>query len=242
MRLGALLVGRDPQKLHEEARQLEDEGYDSLWSAQAMGRGFFMTDPFIALSVAAGVTQRVELGTAILQLPLYNPTDVALKAMSLQRVSGGRFLLGVGAGSTESDFSIHGAAFSERFETFAQSLSNLRETMSAGTAHDGSIGASGGPPLFFGTWGKNVARAANEFDGWIASGMHRTPEQCRSAIEVFREAGGQRAIVSTIRVMPDTDLGEMKDILAAYAEAGFDDAVVMVLAEGKSAEVCSMVV
>ena len=231
MRLGALLVPGNPSGYAEQARQLEAEGYDSIWSAQAMGRGFLMPDPFVALSVAAGATEKVELGTAILQIPLYNPTDLAIKAISLNQVSGDRFLLGVGAGSTESDYLIHGADYANRFKAFEQTLSALRSTMADGGAHGGNIGAQGGPPLFFGTWGKNVQRAANEFDGWIASGMHRSPEECAEALQGYRAADGQRAIVSTIRVMPDTDLGEMAETLAAYKEAGFDDAVVMVFAE-----------
>ncbi len=228
MRLGALLT---PGNTAELARALEGEGFDTIWAAQAMGRGFMMTDPFIALSVAAGVTDRVELGTAILQLPIYNATDVALKAVSLNQVSGGRFLMGLGAGSTESDFQIHREDFSGRFSVFEERLSQLRETFADGSANGGNIGISGGPPLFFGTWGKNVQRAATEFDGWIASGMHRSPEQCAEAIQGYRAAGGQRAVVSTIRIMPDTDLGEMNDTLAGYAEAGFDDAVVMNLSD-----------
>lgn len=227
MRLGALLVGAEPQMVAERARELEGEGFDSIWSPHAMGRGFMMLDPFVMLSVAAASTARVEIGTAILQIPLYNPTDLALKAMSLQQVSGGRFVFGVGAGSTQSDYTIHGADFEGRFAAFEDCLAQLRSTFADGSAHGGTIGATGGPPLFFGTWGKNVERAANEFDGWIASGMHRTPAQCIDAIERYRASGGSRAMVSTIRILPDTDLGEMKDTLAAYAEAGFDDAVVM---------------
>ena len=241
MRLGALLVPGNPAGLAEQARQLEGEGYESIWSAQAMGRGFLMTDPFVALSAAAAVTSEVELGTAILQLPLYNATDTALKALSLDQISGGRFILGVGAGSTESDYQIHREDFGGRFQTFETRLQQLQDTLKDGSANGGNVGASGGPPLFFGTWGKNVERAASEFDGWIASGMHRTPAQCAQAIPRYRQAGGQRAIVSTIQVLPDTDLGEMKDILAAYAEAGFDDAVVMVLAADKLGAVRQLV-
>ena len=241
MRLGALLVPGQPAELSTQARRLEQEGYDSIWSAQAMGRGFLMTDPFVGLSVAAGVTERVELGTAILQLPLYNPTDVALKALSLQQVSGGRFLMGLGAGSTESDYVIHRADFSQRFRDFEATLAALRNTLADGSANGGNVGASGGPPLLFGTWGKNVARAATEFDGWIASGMHRTPEQCAQALQGYRVEGGKRAIVSTIQVMPDTDLGELKETLGLYAEAGFDDAVVMVFAADKLADVRNLV-
>ena len=240
MRLGALLVPQDPSQLADQARRLEGEGFDSIWSAQAMGRGFMMVDPFVALSVAAGVTTTVELGTAILQLPLDKPTDIALKAMSLHGVSGQRFLFGVGAGSTESDYQIHRQDFSARFSGFEENLEALRDTLRDGSANGGNIGACGGPPLLFGTWGKRVERAAREFDGWIASGMHRTPGQCAEALAHYRAAGGSRAIVSTIRVLPETDLGEMRDTLAAYAEAGFDDAVVMILS-GALADVRKLV-
>ena len=226
MRLGALLT---PGVVAGQARMLEAEGFDSIWSAQAMGRGFMMNDPFVALSVAAGVTERVELGTAILQLPIYNATDIALKALSLQVQAPNRLLLGLGAGSTESDYIVHRADFTQRFKVFEERLVQLRETLADGSANGGNLGASGSPPLLFGTWGKNVTRAATEFDGWIASGMHRTPEQCKNALDQYRAAGGQRAVVSTIRVLPDTDLAELRDMLAAYAAAGFDDAVVILM-------------
>ena len=246
MRLGALLTPGNPAQLAQQAIQLEAAGFDSIWSAQAMGRGFLMVDPFVALSVAAGVTQKVELGTAILQLPLYNATDSALKAMSLHLVSGGRFLLGVGAGSTESDYTIHRQDFAQRFQVFEEGLQQLRQTLADGSANGGNIGTEGVPPqsapqMLYGTWGKHVARAATEFDGWIASGMHRTPEQCAEAIVGYRKASGQRAVVSTIRVMPDTDLGALGDTLAAYAAAGFDDAVVMVLGDTPLNEIRKLV-
>ncbi len=240
MRLGALLTpsdGADARHIANCARTLEGAGFDSIWSAHAMGRGFMMADPFVALSVAAAVTE-LEVGTAILQLPLYNPTDVALKAFSLQQVAAGRLVLGVGAGSTESDYLVHGEPFAGRFARFETALSALRGTFTDGSAGAGNVtpwvGVQGGPPVFFGTWGKNVERAAREFDGWIASGMHRTPEQCAAAIARYRSAGGGRAIVSTIRVMPGADLGELKVRLGTFEAAGFDDAVVMILPGGPS--------
>ena len=84
-------------------------------------------------------------------------------------------------------------------------------------------------PLYFGTWWKNAARAAQEFDGWMASGMKSTIEEAEGALRVYREAGGGRAIVTTILVAPDADLGELRARLARYADAGFDDAVLMPL-------------
>ena len=71
MRLGALLTpaGDHPDHLVNEARAIESAGFDSIWSAHAMGRGLMMHDPLLALTAAAAVTTRVELGTGILQLP-----------------------------------------------------------------------------------------------------------------------------------------------------------------------------
>jgi alkanesulfonate monooxygenase SsuD/methylene tetrahydromethanopterin reductase-like flavin-dependent oxidoreductase (luciferase family) len=234
MRLGALLGPVDPanaNSLAEQARELEGEGFDSLWSAQATGRGFMMSDPFIELTAAVVATDKVELGTGILQLSLYEPVDVALKAFSLMQVAGGRLLLGVGAGSTEVDHLIHRSDFDARFNTFNEKLALLRGWFSDGEQEGRSIspwsGVAGGPKLGYGTWGKGVARAAKEFDFWIASGTHRNADDLEKTIPGYREAGGKRAIVSTILITGETDLSELEDTLARYAGMGFDDAVVM---------------
>ena len=87
-----------------------------------------------------------------------------------------------------------------------------------------------------GTWGQSDKRAATEFDGWIASGMHRTPAECGEALTAYRAAGGQRAIVSTIIVTGNTDTGALREQLTSYADAGFDDAVLMVYPGAPSLE------
>ncbi len=237
MKLGALLGPiTDPSRsdfLAEQAKALEGEGFGSLWTAQAVGRGFMLTDPIVALTVAASVTRSVEIGTAVLQVPLYDPLDLAYRVLSLQQVCGDRLRLGVGAGSTQNDFDTFGRDYESRFQDFETALATLREVF----AHGGSgarqlspwPAVQGGPPIFYGTWGKGVERAAQEFDGWIASGMHRTPEQVAAAAARYQAAGGGRAIVSTIQVGKDTDLGELRERFAVFSEAGFDDAVVMLL-------------
>ena len=237
VRIGALLGPiLDPEQgnaLAEQARTLAGEGFSSLWSVQAVGRGFMLTDPLIALAVAASVTEDVEVGTAVLQIPLYEPMDLAHRIFSLQQVAGGRFILGVGAGSTPADFAAFGRVFDGRFSDFESSLAALREIFADGSRDGVNLSpwpaVAGGPPIFLGTWGKGVARAATEFDGWIASGMHRTPAQVADAASGYHAAGGGRSIVSTIQVDGSTDLGELKETLAVYREAGFDDAVVMLM-------------
>ncbi len=235
MRLGALLGPIEditrPDSLADQARSLEGEGYASLWTAQAVGRGFMMTDPFVTLSIAAAVTKEVELGTAILQLPFYATADVALKSFSLMQASGNRLLLGLGAGSTESDHEAHHSNFDQRFRTFNAKLADLQNTFATGQCNGVDLApwehVQGGPPLIYGTWGAGVARAASEFDAWIGSAMHRSIEQLEEAITGYRAAGGQRAIATTIVLSRETDLGELGDFLARLAEASFDDAIVM---------------
>ena len=240
MRLGALLgpvTGNSPGNLlAEQARTLATEGFDSLWSAQALGRGFMLTDPFVALSVAATAAEDVELGTAVVQAPLYHPMDLAHRIFSLQQVCGNRLIMGLGAGSTPDDFGAYSRPFETRFEDFRAVVDSLRQIFRTGGREHGSLSpwssVQGGPPLFLGSWGKGVERAAKEFDGWIASAHYRTVEQVIAALGRYREAGGGRAVVSTIQLPAGTDLGELHDRLARFAEAGFDDAVVFILPGG----------
>jgi len=243
MRLGALLgpVGNSAGAgfLAGQARAYVAEGFDSLWAAQAVGRGFMITDPLIALTVAAAVTEEVELGTAVVQLPLYAPGDLAQRVFSLMQIAGNRLTLGVGAGSTAADFRVFDRSYESRFADFNRGVAALRELFATGRREGIDLcpwpSVLGGPPLLLGSWGAGVERAAGQFDGWIASGAYRSPDEVIDALGRYRHAGGGRAIVSTIQLGPATDLGEMRETLARYAEAGFDDAVVMLMPGGPTA-------
>ncbi|NIP14083.1 MAG: LLM class flavin-dependent oxidoreductase [Pseudomonadales bacterium] len=243
MRLGALLGpivdASAPNALADQARRYAGEGFESLWSAQAIGRGAMYTDPIVALSVAAAVTEQVELGTAVVQVPLYHPVDLAHRVLSLRQVAGDRLLLGVGAGSTQTDFDAFDRDYASRFRVLNTSAELLRQLFEEGRAGEIDLSAwpavLGGLPLLLGSWGNGVVRAATDFDGWIASAHYRTPDQVIEALEGYRAAGGKRAVVSTILLGAGTELGETGEMLTRFAEAGFDDAVVMLLPGGPSA-------
>ena len=240
MRLGALLGPiadpNRPRELAEQSRRYVGEGFQNLWTAQAVGRGFMMTDPLVALTIAATVTEDVDLGTAVLQVPLYPPMDLAHRVYSLQQISGNRLILGVGAGSTPADFEALGRDYTTRFDDFTSSIEDLRTIFQTGSLRDSGLSpwaaVEGGPPLFLGSWGHGVERAAAEFDGWIASAHYRTPDEIVAALRRYRAAGGGRAIVSTIQLSAGTDLAELKAMLDQFSDAGFDDAVVMFLPGG----------
>ncbi|QLH21410.1 LLM class F420-dependent oxidoreductase [Streptomyces sp. Rer75] len=94
MRLGLALGywGRGPDPRHLElARQAEQLGYDSVWTAESWG-----SDAFTPLTWIAAHTSRIRLGTAIAQMAARTPTATAMQALTLDHLSGGRMMLGLG--------------------------------------------------------------------------------------------------------------------------------------------------
>jgi alkanesulfonate monooxygenase SsuD/methylene tetrahydromethanopterin reductase-like flavin-dependent oxidoreductase (luciferase family) len=243
MRLGALIgpagASPAPHALVDQSRSLEGEGFDGLWVAQAVGRGMMVPDPFVSLAAAAAVTGRVQLGTAVIQVPLYEPSELAHRIFSLRQLAGNRLVVGVGAGSTESDFRVFGRDYASRFARFHSGLAALRDLLAKGS--DDHVDLSpwpnvlGVPPFLYGTWGKDLTRAARDFDGWIASALHRSDEQVIEALQDYRASGGRRAIVSSIFLGPEEPPGANRRRLEAFAEAGFDEAVVVLLPGGPTA-------
>ncbi|MFI9117568.1 LLM class F420-dependent oxidoreductase [Streptomyces venezuelae] len=94
MRLGLALGywGRGPSAAHLDlAREAERLGYDSVWTAEAWG-----SDAFTALTWIAAHTSRIRLGTAVAQMAARAPTTTAMHALTLDHLSGGRVMLGLG--------------------------------------------------------------------------------------------------------------------------------------------------
>ena len=235
LRLGAALpvgvLGGGPltgEAVAANAALLEQLGYRSIWVFDAVGRGFILPDPLMALSVAATVTAEVELGTGVLQLPIRNTAELAHRILTLHLLAGSRLLLGVGPGSTEADFTTFGADYGQRFARFDEQLGQLRRWLETGSFAGASLSpwpvVAGGPPIYLAGWrGPWVERAATEAPGWIASGAHADDVALADGIGRFREAGGARAIVTNVQVGEDTDV--VIDRLHHLAELGFDDAV-----------------
>jgi len=243
MRLGATLAHLSPAPptpIADGAKRLVGAGFESLWVPQLIGRGTFVPDPFVTLAVAATATEGVELGTATVQVPLHHPADLAHRILSLQLVCGDRLTLGLSPGSTATDFATLDRDYAARFRTFQQNVARLRVLLADGRDERADLAPfdaiNGRPPLLLGSWGANVERAAREFDGWLAAGHRRTPEAIIDAHQRFRAAGGKRAIVCAIRLRSDDDLGPTGEALHRYADAGFDDAVVLIEPAGPTPE------
>jgi alkanesulfonate monooxygenase SsuD/methylene tetrahydromethanopterin reductase-like flavin-dependent oxidoreductase (luciferase family) len=243
MRLGATLAHLSPgppYPIAEWARRLVGAGFESLWTPEIIGRGSLVPDPFVTLAVAATATEGVELGTATVQVPLHHPAELAHRILSLAPVCGDRLTLGLSPGSTAADYAALDRDHATRFRVFRRNVARLRGLLADGRDADADLAppesAADGVPLLLGSWGANVERAAREFDGWLASGYRTTADEIVAAHARYRAAGGRRAIVCAVPLAASTDLGAAREDLRRYAEAGFDDAVVLIEPGGPDPE------
>lgn len=249
MRLGcALPLGSldggplGPDSIADSAAAIETVGYSSLWTFDAVGRGFMLPEPLMALSIAATATERIELGTGIMQLPIRGAADVAHRALTLSLVAPGRVLFGVGPGSTEADFVAFDGDYSTRFSRFEEQWAELQSfvrTGSVGERHLSPWPAVGdGPSLALAGWrGRWVTRAATEADAWIASAFHADDEALADGLARYRAAGGERAVVTNVQTAGEID-GAVERA-RRLGEMGFDDVVVfdMTASRGRLAEI-----
>jgi len=98
IRCGVVLTGGDRDATLRQAQRIEALGFDSLWVGDHIAFHVPITDSLTLLAFAAGVTERVSLGTAVYLLPLRHPTLIAKSTASLDLLSGGRLVFGVGVG------------------------------------------------------------------------------------------------------------------------------------------------
>ena len=119
MRLGFYMgyapPGTNPLELIELAQEAERLGYDSAWAAEAWG-----TDAVSVLAWLGATTERIKLGSAILQMPGRTPALTAMTAATLDLLSGGRLLLGLGPSGPQVVEGWHGAAVGEAARAHAR--------------------------------------------------------------------------------------------------------------------------
>jgi hypothetical protein len=131
--------GSDPGVLREWGRIVEGLGFDLLMVSDHVvvtpdvavryPEPFF--EPFTTLSWLAGITTRLRLGTTVIVLPYRHPLLVARMAGNLDELSGGRLVLGVGAGGARQEFEALGVPFAKRGQLTDQYLIALREAWGA---------------------------------------------------------------------------------------------------------------
>jgi alkanesulfonate monooxygenase SsuD/methylene tetrahydromethanopterin reductase-like flavin-dependent oxidoreductase (luciferase family) len=194
-------------RVADYARRIEARGFPGIWVGDSLGRGRPTLDPLIELSVLAAVTQKVELGVSVLQIPLRHPIELAHRVQSLQALSGNRLHLGVGSGSTRADFELLGYDFDHRFGTMKRSLETMRRTWRGEAVNAGGTlslwpGCEGGPPILMGAWRSPrwITFAAQECQGWTPSGRFSNWDDLEHGIRIYRDAGGTNAVLANVAV------------------------------------------
>ena len=198
--------GQSLERIANYARRIEAAGFPGIWVTDSLGRGRPTLDPLVALAALAAVVKRVELGTAVLQVSLRHPVDLAHRVQSVQALSGNRLRLGVGSGSTQADFDLFGADYAQRFRTLMSSLDLMRHTWRGEPVNGGTLtpwpGSEGGPPVLLGAWRNPrwITYAARQCQGWIASGLYSSWEDLENGMRIYREAGGVNAVLANVVV------------------------------------------
>lgn len=191
MRLGLALGywGRGPNPAHLElAQEAERLGYDSVWTAEAWG-----SDAFTPLTWIAAHTSRIKLGTAVAQMAARTPTATAMHALTLDHLSGGRVLLGLGLSGPQVVEGWYGRPFpSSPLTATREYVEVIRQVLRRGAPveldgrfhthpYRGADGTGLGRPLkpithplradlpvLLGAEGpKNIAQTTRIADGWL---------------------------------------------------------------------------
>jgi probable F420-dependent oxidoreductase len=212
----------DIHEVLDYAGRAERLGFSSLWAWDHILLGSKTPFPFLeslsVLSALAVTTERVRLGTGVLVLPLRNPVVLAKVTSTIDRISGGRLVLGVASGWYEREFEAVGVPFAKRGRVFERNAEILKRFWS----EDRVVGSEDGmvfkgavmlprpvqqprPPLLFGGYvDKVLRRVATMSDGWLT--YFYTPESFAGAwhkiLRYAEEAGRDPATLDNVVQLP----------------------------------------
>ena len=221
--------GRRPALDMELVRAAEDTGYSTVWAAESWG-----SDVVTVLSWIGAQTSTIKLGAGIMQMPARSPAMTAMTAVTLNELSGGRFLLGLGLSGPQVAEGWHGEAYGKPLGKTREYVSIIRQIIArqAPLEHDGAhyqipyrgdnASGLGIPlklithpsheiPIFLASIGpKNVALTAEIADGWLP--IFYSPEYTgfKDALEEGRAKAdpdrGGLIVAPAVQAMIDEDL------------------------------------
>jgi probable F420-dependent oxidoreductase len=190
-------------------------------------------DPFVALAAVAATTERLLLGTGICLVTERDPITVAKEVASLDLLSGGRVLFGVGAGWNVEEMEDHGTDFNHRFRLMRERIMAMKEIWTKDEAeyHGKFVDfdpiwswpkpvQQPHPPIYVGGDGKHTFKRVIDYgDAWMPIPMRgEVPlgERVRQLNEMAEEAGRGRIPVTVYGTLP------REEVIAHYADIGID--------------------
>ncbi len=201
LRYGWMTAMSDADEVREVVALAERSGLDSLWVGDHIAFTVPILDPLLQLAQAAVLSERLLLGTSVYLLPLRHPVPVAKQVATLDLLSGGRLLFGVGVGGEfPNEYAACGIPRRERGARLTESIQVLRALWSGKEVnHAGNFfpfervrmqpppRQPGGPPIWCG--GRSRAaleRAGRLADGWVSYVV--TPEMYRESLQTIAAA------------------------------------------------------
>ncbi|GAA3810530.1 LLM class F420-dependent oxidoreductase [Sphaerisporangium flaviroseum] len=253
MRLGVTMFTTDQaMPVSDLARAAEERGFTSLYVPEhthipvsrrtppAAGQDVLpeeykrTLDPLVALAYAAAVTERLTVGTGILLAAQRDPIVTAKAVATLDHLSGGRFVLGVGFGWNVEEMEDHGVSYGSRRDVVREHVLAMKELWSREVAGFEGRHVSfepswswpkpvGGPPVLIGgaAGPKMFAHVAEYADGWMPIGGKGVKDALPALREAYDKAGRDPA---TVRVVPFGTVPS-KGKLDYYAELGIEEVV-----------------
>jgi F420-dependent oxidoreductase-like protein len=202
--LGYWGLGNDADNI-AVAQEADRLGYSVCWAAEAYG-----SDAATVLAYVAAKTERIDVGSAIFQIPARTPTMTAMTAATLDTLSGGRFRLGLGVSGPQVSEGWYGVKFDKPLARTREYVEIIRKAMARErVSHDGAnwtLPLPGGPgkalkltihpvrehiPLYIAAIGpKNLELTGEIADGWL--GIFFAPEQAGLSLDSVR-AGREKA-------------------------------------------------
>jgi probable F420-dependent oxidoreductase len=247
-------------------RMADDLGFDSVWvndhlampapqdgggsepayaAAYGEPRGQHIYEPLIVLAYLAAVTRRVLLGTSVYLLPLRSPVLAARQAVSLDQLSEGRLVLGIGVGWLESEFTALGVPYRERGRRTDEAIAALKAACGDGGDFLPKPVQRPHPPLWIG--GRSdaaVRRAARAGDAWHPS--HLTADELRARVpelhaecERARRSPDDVAVTTRRKLVLGSSPGDVDAARVLHGDAG---AIAATLAELEDVGVSHVIV
>jgi F420-dependent oxidoreductase-like protein len=234
-------AGGPPPGVTEAIAEAERLGFDSMWTAEAYG-----SDCLTPLAWWGSQTERIKLGTGIVQMSARQPAATAMAAMTMDHLSGGRFILGLGVSGPQVVEGWYGMPFAKPLARTREYVAILRDIWARqgpvvadgphyplplpdGTGLGKPLKASIHPlrediPIYLAAEGpKNIALAAEICDGWVAmlfSPQHE--DMYREALnEGFAREGARRKpedfeVVATVPFLVSDDVQAAADALRPF--------------------------
>ncbi len=230
-----------PAGVTEQIAAAERLGFDSIWTAEAYG-----SDALTPLAWWGASTERVKLGTSIVQLSARTPAATAMAAMTMDHLSGGRFILGLGASGPQVVEGWYGQPYPQPLARTREYVDIVRRIVAreepvtapgphypmpfpGGTGLGKPLKATVHPlrreiPIYLGAEGpKNIAMTAEIADGWLP--IFFSPEQddwYRARLQEGFDRPGARhgwddfEVAATAMIVPVDDLEEAADFLRPF--------------------------